>query len=222
MKYCKSCQVYIKGKHERCVLCGNMLSDADTAEDQDEVFPTVPPCYERRLAARIMIFISLSAIVASFAIRMLFPTTVNWPIFVLFGIASAWLSLFEILRKGHNIPRIILWQSIILPLLAIFWDWETGWRGWSLDYLIPILYVAAEVVMYVTAKMMKLSSKDYISYAFLDALFGIIPALFILFNWISTPYASIICVAVSIIFLLALIIFQGGNVKKEFDKRMHI
>lgn len=219
MRYCAKCGVHIRGHGERCVLCGNSLPESN---NEEEVFPAVPPYYEKRLAMRIMIFISLSSIIASFAIRMIFPSDFNWPIFVLFGIASAWLSLAVILRKGKNIPKMIFWQATVIPLLAVFWDWQTGWRGWSLNYLIPIIYVAAEIVMYVTAKIMKLSVRDYITYAFLDAIFGIIPVLFILLKWVDTLFPSIICVAICIILLLAIFIFQGENIRKELNKKMHI
>ncbi|NCB52722.1 MAG: hypothetical protein EOM54_12735 [Clostridia bacterium] len=222
MNYCQTCRVHIRGKSERCVLCGNKLITPDAAEDQDEVFPVIPPRYESHLAIRIMVFISLATIVSSFSVRMIYPTSINWPIFVLFGLMSAWLSLIVIVRKGHSISKIIIWQVMIVTLLSVFWDWQTGWHGWSLDYLIPILYVASEAVMYVTAKIMKLSVRDYITYALLDGLFGVVPILFILFDWVEIPYPSIICVAVSIIFLLAIFIFQGENILKELNKRMHI
>ena len=222
MKYCNTCNVSVRGTNERCVLCGKTLKTTDSTVWNEEVFPVVPPFYKSRLAVRIMIFISLSAVVVSYAIRMIFPTDFDWPIFILFGILSAWLSLNVIIQKGKSIPRVIIWQVTVVPLIALFWDWKTGWRGWSLDYLIPILYLAAEVVMYVTAKIMKLSKRDYITYAFLDALFGVLPILFILFKWVETPYPSIISVAFSIIFLLALFIFQGENMKNELNKRMHI
>lgn len=222
MKYCNTCRVSIRGMKERCALCGNTLITKDNKAATEEIFPLVPPYYKSDMAMRIMIFISLSAVVVSFTLRMIFPTNFNWPVFVLFGIGSAWLSLAIIILKGKSIPKVILWQVTFIPLIAVFWDWQTGWRGWSLDYLIPILYLAAEVVMYVTAKIMKLSVRDYISYAFLDGIFGIIPILFIVFKWVNTPYPSIICTAVSLIFLMAIFIFQGGYIKNELNKRMHI
>lgn len=91
-----------------------------------------------------------------------------------------------------------------------------------MDYLIPILYLAAEVVMYVTAKIKKISIKDYISYALIDGIFGIVPILFIVFKWVKTPYPSIICAAISLVFLMAIFIFQGDYIKSELNKRMHI
>jgi hypothetical protein len=115
-----------------------------------------------------------------------------------------------------------MWQVLIVSALAILWDWRIGWRGWSLDYAIPVLCVAAMLVMYVTAKVMKLSARNYIAYFLLGGLFGVIPVLFILFNLVKVIYPSIISVAVSIIFLSAILIFQGDNIKAELQKRMHI
>jgi hypothetical protein len=114
-----------------------------------------------------------------------------------------------------------MWQVTVVTALSVFWDWQTGWRGWSIDYLIPIIYVAAELVMYITARIMKLSVRDYITYAMLDALFGILPIIFILFGWVKELYPSVICVTVSVIFLSAIFIFQGEDIKNEWNKRMH-
>lgn len=225
MQYCTHCQVYVRGAKENCPLCGNILPKNDqTGEqgEQEDIFPIIPPVYKSNLAIRIMIFISFAAVVGSFAIRMIFPTNINWPVFVVFGIISMWLSLVFIVRKRHNMPKTIMWQVFIVSVLSVFWDWQTGWRGWSLDYLIPIIYVAAEIVMYVTAKITKLSARDYITYALIGGLFGIIPILFIIFDWVRNPYPSIVCVSISIIFLSAIFIFQGDNIKMELNKRMHI
>jgi hypothetical protein len=199
-----------------------MLSPSDGASDCEDIFPDIPPAYEHHLALRILIFISFAAVVASFAIRMIFPTDTNWPVFVIFGLISMWLGLIVVVRKRHNTPKTILWQVAVVSLLSVFWDWQTGWHGWSLDYLIPIVYVTAELVMYISAKIMKLGIRDYLTYALLDGLFGVLPLLFILFRWVKTLYPSILCAAFSVIFLAAIFIFQGDQIKKELNKKMHI
>lgn len=222
MQYCKQCQVHQRGCKERCVLCGNTLTTADPGAVIADIFPEIPPEFESHLALRIMGFISFVVAVVSFAINMLFPTNVNWPLYVLFGIVSMWLGLIVVVRKRHNIPKTIMWQVAVVTVLSVLWDWLTGWRGWSVEYVIPIIYVAAIVVMYITAKIMKLSIRNYITYAFISSLFGILPVLFIVFDWVKTPYPSIICVTISVIFLAAILVFQGNNIKKELDKSMHI
>lgn len=222
MQYCENCRVYVRGNKERCVLCGNRLSPAEGREKEPNLFPDIPPEYERHLALRIMILVSVTAIVASFAARMIFPTSVNWPLYVLFGLLSIWLSLIIIVRKRHNIPKTIVWQVSIVSVLSIFWDWQTGWHGWAISYFIPFVFVAAILVMYITGKITRLRIRDYIFYAFLSGLFGIIPVVFIAADLADVVYPSIISVAANIIFLSALFIFHGGNIQKELEKRMHL
>jgi hypothetical protein len=199
-----------------------MLPEGSEGSLQEEICPVIPPSYESHLAVKIMVFISIVATVASFAVYIIFPTDINWPILVLLGILSMWVSLVVVIRKRHNMPKNIMWQVTIVPALSVVWDWKTGWRGWSLEFFIPIACVTAMLVMYVTAKIMKLSVRDYIAYALLNGLFGIIPGLFILLDWIKVYHASIACIALSIIFISAIFIFQGENIKAELKKRMHI
>lgn len=222
MIYCKQCKVHIRDKKSKCPLCGNILADDINTVEGDNVYPLIPPAYEKHLAIRILLFISIVAIVLSYFIHKLFPTSVNWPMLVLLGLLSTWLSITDALRKRHNITKSIMWQVIIVSALSIFWDWKIGWKGWSFDYAIPILCIAAVIVMYVTAKVMRLSVVNYIAYFLLGGLFGIIPVLFILFDLVTVEIPSIISVAVSIIFLAAIIIFKGDSIKQELQKRMHI
>lgn len=221
MQYCNHCKIYIKDKRERCTLCENILPESNDYESS-KTFPIIPPFYESHLVIKILVFISIATIVISFAINLIFPATVNWPLLVIFGLLSIWLGLIVILRRGYHIPKKIVWQVFIISLLSIFWDWKIGWKGWSLNYVIPITCVSAMIIMYITAKILRLGSRDYITYALIDGFFGIVPILFIVFNWVNVIYPSIISIAASIISIAAIFIFQGEDIKLELNKRMHI
>lgn len=220
MKSCNYCNVNIRGHKEKCPLCGNPLPHVDSVEE--EVFPIIPPFYESHLAIRIMVFISIVSVVVSFAINIIFPSNINWPLLFLFGLLSVWLGLFVIVQKKYHIPKKIMWQTGIISLLSIFWDWRIGWRGWSLSYVIPIACISAMIIMFVTAKILNLSTRDYIIYSLIDSIFGIIPLIFILFGWVKVIYPSIISIGLSIISISAILIFQGEDIKAEMNKRMHI
>ncbi len=224
MIYCDYCQVHIRGDKEKCPLCGNIipLGDNKNQHGLHSIWPEIPLIYESHLAFRILLFISITTVVLSLAVDIIFPSTINWPVLVVFGLISMWLSLSMIVIKRHNIPQSIMWQVTIVSLLSIFWDWQTGWDSWSLEYVIPTICIAAMFVMYITAKITKISVRDYITYFLLDSLFGIIPIIFILFKWVDFLYPSVTCIAVSIIFLSAILIFQGEDIKVELSKRMHI
>ena len=220
MRYCRNCNVYIREEHDKCVLCENKLEGSKGKSEN--IFPEIPPFYESHLALRIMMFISIVALVVSFSINIIFPSKINWPILFMLAVISIWVGLIIIVQKRYHIPKKIIWQVIIVSILAVFWDYQTGWRGWSLDYVIPIACVSAMIIMYITAKIMKLSVSDYVTYIFLAGIFGIIPVLFIVFNLVDTVYPSIISIGCSIILLSAIFIFQGKEIKLEITKRMHI
>jgi len=220
MQYCEHCKVHIRGNRKQCPLCQNALFVSDS--NQEEIFPTIPEAYQNNLILRIMIFISVSIVVISIAINVMFPVHVNWSMFIISGILCMWISLAMVIRKRHNIPKSITWQIAVISILAIIWDWRIGWRGWSLDYVIPIACVVAMIVMYVTAKIMHLGARDFMIYLLMDGLFGIIPIVFLVFNALNVLYPTIICVTVSILSLAAIVLFEGENIKEELDKRMHL
>lgn len=220
MKYCRYCKVNIRGEGDKCALCENVLEELD--EKSEAVFPQIPPFYKSHLALKMMLFISIVALVVSFAIDMIFPSDINWPILFMLAVMSIWGGLAVIVQKRYHIPKKIVWQVIIVSILAVFWDYKIGWMGWSLDYVIPIACVSAMIIMYITAKIMHLSSRDYITYILLDGVFGIVPVLFIIFDLVKVVYPSIISAGFSIISLAAIFIFQGKEIRTEIAKRMHI
>ncbi|HCS74902.1 MAG TPA: hypothetical protein DIW17_13635 [Clostridiales bacterium] len=55
-----------------------MLPGDKDADPQQEIYPDIPPFYERHMAIRIMAFISVVALVAGFVIHNIFPSEVNW------------------------------------------------------------------------------------------------------------------------------------------------
>ncbi|HWT26305.1 MAG TPA: DUF6320 domain-containing protein [Mobilitalea sp.] len=221
MQYCDHCKVSIKGDNSICPLCGGILQNRENAED--EVFPYIPTIYQEfNIFIRIIILISVSAIIISFAVNTIFTKNSRWSLLVAAAIVCMWISLFFIIRKKNNIPKTIVWQVGVIGVLSVIWDHSTGWRGWSIDFVIPSICVVAMIVMAIAAKILKIGVKDLIVYLMVDGLFGFIPIIFLLFGWLNVRFPSVICVAVSAISLSALILFEGDSMKTELNKRMHI
>ncbi|HZJ69001.1 MAG TPA: DUF6320 domain-containing protein [Candidatus Eisenbacteria bacterium] len=221
MRYCRHCDVHTRGDHDKCVLCENLLEKSSSPENHP-VYPDIPPLYKKHLALKIMIFISIVGLVSSFAITIIFASDFKWAILFMFAILSIWIGVINIIQKRVHIPRKILRWILIISLLSIFWDYQTGWEGWSLDYVFPLVCISAIIVMHITARVLNLSVSVYITYALIDGLLGIIPVLFIIFDVVNVTYPSIISIGFSIISLSALFIFRGKDIKLEIIKRMHI
>lgn len=221
MQKCDKCKITLQGDYRVCPLCGSIVQSNE--ESSEDVFPYIPTIYQEfNIFIRILIFLSIAAVVISFAINVMFTGDSRWSLLVAAGIACMWLSLFIIIRKKNNIPKTILWQVFLFGILSVLWDSSMGWRGWSIDYVIPSICVGAMIVMAIAAKLLKTEVRDLIVYLMVDVLFGFIPIIFILFGYLNVTFPSVICVATSAISLAALIIFEGDNMKSELNKRMHI
>jgi predicted neutral ceramidase superfamily lipid hydrolase len=121
-----------------------------------------------------------------------------------------------------NITKNTIWLTIIISILSIIWDISTDYRGWSIDYVVPIICCFAMVEMFIVANIMKLRIEDYIVYLIIDIIFGIVPLVFFLLGIVKNIYPSLICVAGSIISLSILIIFEGKALKAEIVRRIHL
>ena len=221
MQSCDNCKVSMKGNHDVCPLCGGIIEESTAKEE--EVFPQIPTIYQEfNIFIRILILVSLSVVIISFAINAIFSKESRWSILVAACILCMWISMFFIIRKKNNIPKTILWQVFLIGILSVIWDSSMGWIGWSIDYVIPSICVGAMIVMAIAAKLLKIGVRDLTVYLLVDAIFGCIPIIFLLFGGLNVYFPSVICVAASAISLSALILFEGDNMKAELNKRMHI
>lgn len=220
MRYCDKCKVHVSGNSTVCPLCQHRLS----ADGRDApVFPPVSTMFDKhKLFFKLLMFVSVAACVICVGINLIIPTKIFWAIFVVFGIIGAWIDGIFSYKKLHNIPKTILYQVIILSALSLIWDWFTGWHGWSVDYVIPFLCVAAILTMTALSWLAKLNLDDYTFYIFLYALFGIVPILFLLFNCVRVRYPSVISIGIGILSFAGLAIFKGSYIWAELKSRLHL
>lgn len=219
MLYCKNCKIHLSGKYACCPLCkGTLTGEADGAEN---LFPVLSAPINHAMLMRLAFGSAVTAAV-SIAVNLISPFHGWWSLFVVFGIASFWISLALVLKKNRNIPKTVLWQVGALSLLAYIWDYFTGFRGWSLNFVLPILCTSAMVAMAVIAKVKNLDIQNYIFYLVIDCVFGIVSFTFLVIGRTTEVIPAALCFASTIISLAALLIFQGKALLTEAQRRFHL
>ena len=141
MLYCKSCRVWVAGAHQRCPLCGGNLSG------KREEAPSYPELPENRSFTKRLIQIisgaALTAAIICVAVNLLVPTGIWWSLFAVLGLGCGWLwAVVGIVKKAKLLNNIV-WQLVLISGVAFLWDWLTGWRGWSVDYVFPSVCIGA-------------------------------------------------------------------------------
>lgn len=220
MLYCDKCKINLAGDYRQCPLCqANLTGSPETVGTE---LPKIqPPSNRNHLLLRLIAFATVVAAAICVAVNL----SVGgdwWSAFVIAGIASLWLIFGVSVKKRGNLSKSILWQVLVVSLLALAWDLWTGFHGWSIDYVLPILCTCSLIAMSVTAKITRLRVEDYILYLVLDSLCGLITLALALSGALRVVYPSAVCVAASIIFLAALLLFEGRALRDELIRRLHL
>ena len=219
MKHCDKCNVNVRGNETVCPLCQNILS----GKDEEAIYPEVPTLYKQfNLFFKLLILYTIIGCVICVAVNIILPQSGYWSVFVLLGSFCFWIALAYAVKKKDNIAKDITVLIFIASALCVLWDWSTGWYGWSLNFAFPIACSFAMVALAVMAKVLKLQGGDYIIYLFVDVFFGAVPILFYVAGLISIMIPSVICIALSVVSISALIIFERKNLLDEIKKNLHL
>ena len=221
MLHCKNCKVNLPDDPLQCPLCQGDLSG--TPREEGNVFPvlsrhTIP---SRSLLAKVT-FCSVAIAAVCLAINLSLPGGGWWFLFVVAGIASLWVDFALILKKRKNLHKNILWQVTAISLIAYVWDRFTGFHGWSLDYVLPILCTCAMIAMFVVAKARRLHIQEYILYLVMVCILGMLSFILIVGGAVRVAVPSAICFASSVLFLASLLFFEGKALHTEIQRRLHL
>lgn len=230
MKYCVKCKTTVLGKRAYCPLCQSELKRIEKVtmadveiEKEEEIFPYVPTIYQKyHMFFKIMIFISIAVVVITFFLNLLLTPKTMWAVVVLGGILCFWVMVFFIFAKRKNAAKNILYQVVIISLISAIWDYFTGWNQWSIDFVIPILCLAALLGIAVMSKIIYSEIEDYLIYLLIGSVFGIVPIVFYALGMVTIVFPSLLCVASSILFLSAILVFQGERMMSELKRRLHL
>lgn len=143
--------------------------------------------------------------------------------FVIAGIAaSTWLLSAMAFYKRHNLLKSAMWQLVIMTNICVLWDILTGWRGWSVTFIYPLMSALVLAVMLGVVKIYKREAAEYMIYVLMAAMYGLIlPLVFIKTGLVQMVIPSMVSVAMSVIILAALVIFRGKEMQDELEKKFH-
>lgn len=221
MNVCQECKVTVNGDWINCPLCHQPLETASETPTLNP-YPDIPLRFNKKQVMRILAIISVATISFSLIVELFFLHSQRGLNIISFGIISMWLVVLIIIRKRRNIAKSILYLIISLSLLSIYWDYVEEWSGWSTTHAVPMICIFSLIAMYIAVRLVKVEVGDYILYFLSAALIGLIPAVFLVFDWVTNPVPSWLSIGISTLMLVMTFIFYRGEVLRELEKRMMV
>lgn len=221
MRQCTECAVDIEGGWTTCPLCSAPLEGTPVPSP----IPAVPLTFSRRRVLRILFLSSIAVILASFAAQLLLgrgPAGFGALRSVWLGVSAMWLVVLLAVRKRHNVAKNTVYIVLVVGLVCVYWDYLTGWYGWSINYAVPIVCASSIVALLITVRVLRIEVGEHIVYSGLTVLLGLAPIGFLIFGWVAEPLPSAICGAISVAALILLQIARGAEVRHELAKRLHL
>ena len=138
MKHCRACDVDVATPAVLCPLCGTPLAGlADAA-----VYPPAGSRKEYNFVKRLLLLLSVVGAAVCIVVNLLVMPSFWWWTIVVTALVYAWAVVPHAMRRGGNAAGKVLMQVVAGSALAVLVDFETGYRGWGVSFVVPAFICA--------------------------------------------------------------------------------
>ncbi len=226
MRRCPECKIEVGDPVSRCPLCGAELELTGNEQTEGMMYP-VFSAYDKPhstfpFLAKLFLFLSMITVGTCTLINLLISHHLTWSLYVTGGIVLLWATVGVHLLTKINLNYMLLNDVIAVSLYLILVDHLSGWGRWSIDYVIPILYVGIMITTIILALIFSVYWREYILSLAVVCILGIGPLLIFLNSRSPIRYLCLAAVLAAAALAVGLLFFAGGKLFSEWRRRMNI
>ena len=219
MKTCCKCHIRVGGDAEFCPLCQCPL----TGEDEAPNWPkTVPAAWKMAMFYKIVAFLLLAGVVVCVTVDFRTEGALHWSVLVAVCVLVFLTLLRSWMRHFQSMPRLLFQVLVAVSAVTLLADWYTGWHGFSLDLVIPVLCTVTLILNFILSFVPGRMAENGLVYLLMNIGVGVVPYLLLFLRPAGHPLTWLICLVVSILTFLGLVVFRGQILAEEFHKRLHL
>jgi hypothetical protein len=174
------------------------------------------------LACNIYLFLAICAEAVLVYIDFHLESQIWWSVLLGLGMLYVYLVLrYAVLGKSGYRSKIIT-LSILAVLAAVGADMAIGYRGWSVDYVLPAGILAVDVVILFLMYFNRRNWQSYMIWQIFMILCSLIPAGLYLLELEQNVYLALLPLIVSGIIFLGTFIIGSRRARTELYRRFHI
>jgi len=204
-----------------CPLCHAVLSGFD-GNRPESAYPDVDVnVHGYNFITRIFMFLSIVGGIAAVVTNYLAYDGVLWSVLAVASILYLWAGIAHSIRHHVNVASKILVQVLCASVLVVLVDLVLGYDGWSVNYLVPLLFGLANIAVLILLTINRLDWRNYLMYQLGIALLGFVPIILYLCGAVDRPLITMIATVISSLTLIGTMIFGERKVESELKRRFH-
>ncbi len=221
MNRCQKCNVEILDNTDRCPLCQHVL-ESDGQEEENRYPDAVGVTKKFRFWENLALFLSIVAECLLLFINHEVNPKVPWALIVglVLIYANTALRLTVLGKSGYLSKVISLVILAVVFLLGI--DFLTGYRKWSLDYVLPAGILVMDLVLLVLTLANRRGWQSYLMPQLFMIVLSLVPVILVRIKLIQFPYLAWTAFAASAFLFLGTLILGDRRARAELKRRFHI
>lgn len=219
MSKCRNCRIEILDNTDRCPLCHGVLEKSAVPES---MYPDLrSPARKLALACRIYLFCAIVLESLLVLINLVLEHQFLWCIIPGLGLLYVFLLLYYAVlgQSGYQAKAFVL--TLMAVLMAVAADFSTGYRGWSVDYVLPLGIIFIDVSVFVLMLVNRRNWQSYLIWVLFMILCSLIPAGLYLKGLEHNACFAFLPLSLSVYLFLGCMIIGGRRARLELKRRFH-
>lgn len=217
MTKCNKCNIKLNTSGDICPLCNSEIKNTG-----DLVYPIIKNNLAKSMLMKKIFFIHCLVCMIIILINYLCTPNIKWSFFVVIQLILTYFIFKKVLSGRNKILSLLFMLNFITCIISIFWDYYTGFRGWSINYVLPSLCICYGIFMIVLRIVKYLAFKENTSYIYLNVCIAFVPLILMKLDMITFPILSMLSAVMGVINLLILVIFGWSNFKEDIRMKLHM
>ncbi|MCD8156058.1 MAG: DUF6320 domain-containing protein [Clostridiales bacterium] len=224
MSKCWNCGVQLRDPVPVCPLC-KCIAEREEGENLRQIYPY--PYTERgikkiQMALNIYLFAAIVTEVLLIVINYALGGPARWLILIAAFLAYGYVTLKVSIqmRTGYQLKMVL--QTLLGVAVLFVIDLETGFGGWSLNYVLPAAYILTDVVIVILMFVNNRNWQSYIPLQSFDIACCVIPFVLYHFYFVTNLIMAIIAASVAVLTFAGTILVGGKRARDELYRRFHV
>lgn len=221
MSKCIKCGVEILDKTEHCPLCQHVLE-----YDGQEYQPAYPDIRESvrwlRFFENLLLFLSIVLESLLLFLNVTINSKFLWSLIV--GLVLVYVNvvirLAVVGRSGYLFKAVSLVVTLVLVLLGI--DYLTGYRRWSLNFVLPGMILLMDVGIILLMIINRRNWQSYMMMQIIMIFLSLIPFILLAAGVVEFVYLAMAALAMSVFLFLGTLILGDRRARNELKRRFHV